>query len=431
MPLAFAYPTEDPELHEPQIDELIRQSLATKSAISQVSKLFQTIGAKFLYEIVVLRQYHQIRPLVKLLRRDRGPAPVLGWWCKRLDVRLRWKDEGWEYGRHTLWGLLPSCPRLVDLRCSLESTQSSERGRYGLVHPPSEVMLQTLASHHQGLQSLHFDATLPISRDMALRLLRYLPELQVCTFGQILRSKDIETGSSDDESVSSSSSSTESEENYMETLYMCDDSAERAEYEHAVRNAKWPTRQQSDAQALILPRLKALWATPFDKFTDVSGWSLPALERLLIGYDFDGTYGLRHLTEALSQCPDLSAIRFLTYMGYPTDLWQAVELMPLLEGLGVQFRAHSLDLGVLSRPLQHLECITLFREPYYKAPIPPLLESIYDLVRVQKLPALRRVRIWGHDLDTALMKESKAQYEAVSVELEIRTTRYPMDGGLY
>ena len=64
-------------------------SLATKRALSLTSRQFHALADEFLHDVLLLRSYAHIAPLLARLRAAPAPgAPARGWWVRRIDLDL-------------------------------------------------------------------------------------------------------------------------------------------------------------------------------------------------------------------------------------------------------------------------------------------------------------------------------------------------------
>lgn len=99
------------------IFESIADSMATKCALSLVSKDFHDLAEEYLYEIVTFHRIDRILSAMKYLRTSRNGISS-GMLCRRLDIYLGIGIHGDGYGGEDwedsaiLWGLLPSCPNI-------------------------------------------------------------------------------------------------------------------------------------------------------------------------------------------------------------------------------------------------------------------------------------------------------------------------------
>jgi hypothetical protein len=143
----------------------------------------------FMYELVLLRHYNHARPLVSLLKQERG-GRRLGSLVQRLDVDLgAFPDDGieaWAYGGVSLFGLVPCCPNLVVLVCFIKRHIPSNIRciRWAGGTPPQytvpralfQTIVQTLG---QRIRRLEWNGWLVARADRVERFLACCPALEI------------------------------------------------------------------------------------------------------------------------------------------------------------------------------------------------------------------------------------------------------------
>jgi len=356
-------------------------SMRTKCAISLVSRQFHQICDEFLYEIIHVRDRQHIEPLVTLLRTNSTSGTSRGWWCRRIFVDLHRGYHHWNSGRHDLWGLLPACPRLWDLRCDITlDITGFRRAWHTTRYPPSPRMLHTVAkSLGSQLRIIVFGYQVAITIDAAAMLLSHLPALEICRF-RCLRAPWPLLEEPDSEDEEDREPSPDIWEGKSEAS---DDEPGAATGEHATAPA-----------AIRLLYLRVLHCNVF--VPQVAQWDLPNLQEVVVG--MDRNYGARKSFAVICHGlrPHSPHITHFTYAnGPPVNLWYVAEMLPNLEYLAYGNSQFDLDDAVISHPLERLHTIVINRRPAYDNKIPLLLLDLTTSVIAGMLPALRRVLFVG------------------------------------
>ncbi|KZT54145.1 hypothetical protein CALCODRAFT_23130 [Calocera cornea HHB12733] len=409
-----SYPDEVDELEqEKEALRRINDSMSIKCAISLVSPCWHTLGDEFLFEIIHISQQRVVRPLVGVLRRHDENAAPRGRWCRHLIINLRHYEIEWTHGQATLWGLVPSCPRLEDLRCFLylsihplgpphQSTRT--------LFPAPAVLLQTIASVQASrLRSLHFGEWVEISLDHATNLLSHLEDLELCQFDRL-----VDPSSFPREDFSSWYDHTK----FNDDQYPLNE-VEVQEYEQAISVARWP----ASGRPVNLPNLRIFKACTF--FPDFGKWHVPSLR--------DVTFGLSHDYEWESESlaimqraliPHSSHITRLTCGSGVPALWNILAMLPHLEQL--QFQLH--DMETAGTPSESHVCLQsiVFRSQshWFEGDLSVALTNIQD--HILSLPKLKTITIEGNS--RVAKQERLAERQPMFAELGVfLTVAYNVD----
>ncbi|KAG6910056.1 hypothetical protein DXG01_013502 [Tephrocybe rancida] len=169
--------------------QLIHQSLITKTILSCVSKELHFIMESLLYEIVVIFRFRFVPILLERLRTmSGGQTRTWGHTCRRLDIYLGvgsdagYLDESWNEGGHTLWGLIPTCPRLEVLlvRVVCQDGGSRPKSLFPAPHLTHNCLWKTISSFCAGtLRRLELFG-FSIRMDRVEMMLRYMTALEAC-----------------------------------------------------------------------------------------------------------------------------------------------------------------------------------------------------------------------------------------------------------
>lgn len=169
----------------------IYDSYALKSALSLVSKEFHSVTDQFLYEIVVIRSYFHLWPVLQQLQRKEDDT-TRGWYVRRLDIDLGSENhshDGWSWGKNTLWGLLPACPNLEVLICSLVIPYHfvPDRSSIPIIESsyfdaPTTLLQSIATTPGPRLRRLELLGQMAVCADEAETLVQRLPKLEVCRF---------------------------------------------------------------------------------------------------------------------------------------------------------------------------------------------------------------------------------------------------------
>ncbi|KZT50147.1 hypothetical protein CALCODRAFT_505013 [Calocera cornea HHB12733] len=384
----FTYPTEvDTRVQEKPALLRITEAMQVKCAISLVSKRFHALGDEFLLEILHIGQQKHIPALLAVLRQQRNENGVTrGWWCRRLIVNLRQSDIEWGHGNASLWGLIPSCPRLEDLRCFLFHTVRRRLHRRRLdLYRVTVVFCQTIASTlGRSLRYLQFGDHMEMSVQLATSLLPHLKVLEVCRF---------------DRFVAPNSASNDNRPRWRSTKahYKEDecpiDEAVAEEYHAATEMVDW----SNTAQTVTLTALRIFKANAF--FADFGHWKMPNLHEVIVGFDRDcmSEDTLPILRKAL--VPHAAHISRLTFEGGGGgSLWMILDMLPGLKKTRFGFQCINFT-EALTRPHTSLTSLVITLRPFDSAYLLVALSSIQETISEGLLPCLETIDLEGSEKD--------------------------------
>ncbi|KZT54138.1 hypothetical protein CALCODRAFT_22959 [Calocera cornea HHB12733] len=407
----FSYP-DKVDTREQERPALLRmtEAMRIKCDISLVSKRFHALGDEFLLEIVHIGHQKHIGALRTVLRQPRKAGLTRGWWCRHLIVNLRQHDIDWSHGKVSLWGLIPSCPRLEDLRCFLFHTV-----------PPGEIRLhrrtlelyripgalcQTIATTlGPSLRYLHFGDHAEISLDLATRLLPHLKRLEVCRFDRLFAPH---LASIEDDPR------WQLDKRYIEDEYPVDETIAK-EYKPVTDQAQWPTNPD---ETVIVPALKIFKARSFA--ADFGKWQAPNLQEVIVGFDRDCTEETCLTTMRKALVPHATKISRLTFEGGGGGcLWVILGMLPRLEH--IRFPLQSMIFNeVLTHPHMKLTSLVIILEPLDEEDLPEALSNIQENVAGGLLPSLRTIDLEGtKDVGRGVVVEAQNAFSGLGVSVAV------------
>ncbi|KAH0591384.1 hypothetical protein H2248_001461 [Termitomyces sp. 'cryptogamus'] len=260
--------------------QLIHNASHTKVAISAVSKYFHTIIEPFLYETVVISRFQVIPSILKLLRSvPNGYTKPRGHMCHRLDVYLGTRrnpvylGEAWSQGGHTLWGLIPACPRLEILVARVKYSGPDQRRRE-VPHPTYSALWKTISTYcAHTLRRLEI-YNLSIRMSQVEMMLRYMTNLEALTTGKWVYQWN---EADPTRQMLSWSRRAPKRVRFYEVLGRWFDDDIRREFLSTKRHASWPPYTGGPAPYL-LPKLHTLFLNEFsERFFE---FQLPMLRSL-------------------------------------------------------------------------------------------------------------------------------------------------------
>ncbi|KAG6895751.1 hypothetical protein C0993_009244, partial [Termitomyces sp. T159_Od127] len=162
--------------------QLVHDSMKTKASLSLVSKTFHNVMEFYLYEIVMIFRFEYVPILLRSLRTTPlGFCIPRGHRCRRLDFYLGigniiYADEAWYEGGHTLWGLIPTCPKLEILMARVvRSVQGLD-----FPHLTHKALWKTIVAYSsKTLRRIELYGFW-IRTDRLEMMLRYLTNLEAC-----------------------------------------------------------------------------------------------------------------------------------------------------------------------------------------------------------------------------------------------------------
>ncbi|KAG6848932.1 hypothetical protein H0H93_012703 [Arthromyces matolae] len=177
--------------HRDDVLKHVQEDLALKLALTLVSKSFRAMMDPLLYEVILIFRFDHIPILLERLRSvTPGCSKPSGHMCRRLDIYLGtwgnagYHDEAWYVGGHTLWGLLPACPRLEVLvaRVNHRNTKQPYMGAPHLTHNALwKTISSCCAATLRRLELFGFS----IRMDRLEMMLRYMSSLQICDISHL------------------------------------------------------------------------------------------------------------------------------------------------------------------------------------------------------------------------------------------------------
>ncbi|KZT50143.1 hypothetical protein CALCODRAFT_216163 [Calocera cornea HHB12733] len=402
----FTYPTEvDTQEQEKHALLCITEAMRIKCTISLVSKRFHALGDEFLLEILHIGQQKHIPALLSILRQRNENGVVRGWWCRRLIVNLRQHDIKWGHGKASLWGLIPSCPRLEDLRCFLFHSVPRMRHRRRLdLYRVTVVLCQTIATTlGRSLRYLHFGDHVEISAQLATCLLPHLKVLEVCRFDRLVAPNP----ALDD---------IRPRWRFRKTKYMEDDppidEAVAEEYHAVTEMARW----SDAAQAVTLPALRIFKANTF--FADFGDWQMPNLHEVIVGFSLDCTdeETLPIMRKAL--VPHAAHISRLTFEGGGGgSLWVILGMLPHLDEMRFQFQCVDFT-DVLKRPHMRLTSFVIILERPDMEDLPAALSNIRENVAGGLLPTLKTITLEGSkEIGSGMVVEAQQEFVGLGISV--------------
>jgi hypothetical protein len=368
------------------VTNAIQESMKTKLALSLVSRSFHDIVIEFLYEIVTLHELRWVKTLVSLLHTNRADKQCRGWWCRRLQITVgeeheEYSGDTWLEGRHTLWGLIPACPRLIVLLCAVRFNAEFMRQTPTGCRIP-RTMFQLIASKYsQTLRRMEIYGNTTTRLDMMALVLK------TCTAMEVFRIEELEgqwpVYDSPNESCHDEADDEGIDAVDAETLIQC---------RLARDNARWTTT--TVRQKVTLSNLHTLEIYPFNLSQETL--SFPALRRVGARLDV-----MTHTEASLAILDKGLADIYpnLTHVGYwgPTHvLSDVLGRFPNMEDL-VFGATPPYNLAMfISFHHAKLSSISLTGNHYYSF-VPKYLSAIANVASDGLLPSLRKVRVWECD----------------------------------
>ncbi|KZT54136.1 hypothetical protein CALCODRAFT_500270 [Calocera cornea HHB12733] len=396
---------------EDQLTSRVERSYWTKHSLSLVSKLFHELADEYLYEYIHIRRHKHIRALVRALRSlsfDRQPR---GRWCRRLVLAFALWDVPWNWGGITLWGLLPSCPRLLDLHCYLNHDYAPYRNEFEQWRfPVSPALAQILvALHGSRIRSLRLGWHMAITPELLERMLSHMPALRVFAIGYLQTRSPFPPPAQPLPEVSEEEMAyTEADEAEFDPV------EELKEYREAAKTAEWPT----ESSAVFLPRLKRLDCSNFTP--DIAHWHLPQLQEVTAGFDsrYLDRSDLVRLVLDIALQPHAATITHFTHASRPRiDIWSFVaEILPNIVHFGCVIRAIWAQADLLA-PLPKLQTITIIRAPNYTVDVLNFLFGVKRFVEAGLLPSLQIIRFAGDREGTPSLVQSKEIFRKLGIRL--------------
>ncbi|KZT54140.1 hypothetical protein CALCODRAFT_500275 [Calocera cornea HHB12733] len=409
----FSYPIEvDEREQEIGIASKIALAMESKRAISLVSKRFHALGDEFLLEVLHIGQQKQIRPLLAVLGQQRENGVTRGWWSRHLIVNFRQYDIDWGHGKASLWGLIPACPRLEDLRCFLYHTtppgESTLHRRTLELYRIPVALPQTIATTlGRSLRYLHFGDHMEISLELAISLVSHLKKLEVCLFDRLV------TPNPD---LNDEGPRWPSWTRYIEDEYPIEEEAARKDKAAAELSQRLTTGQ---LQAVTLPSLQIFKANTF--FADVGDWQVPNLREVIVGFDCDCTdeASLAILRRAL--VPHATHISRITLLegGGGGCLWDFLDMLPGLQQMRFPFQTVDF-IEVLARPHSNLTSFVIILETVDRESLPAALLNIQENIRDGLLPSLKTIDLEGSkEVGRGTVMEMQGAFARFGVSLTV------------
>jgi hypothetical protein len=372
------------------IHPTIYEAMPTKLACSRVCKTFHEITDEFLYEAIVLKEHHRVRPLARLLAGKSFPGSRLarGEYCRRLDVcvghgRL-WKGEDWAWGSFTLWGLIPPCPNLRILVISPLRITPINRSRPTtkyLAIDEGATLWKCIAATC-GHRLLRLDVNYVDIRPSDLKqLLRACPALQVALFNGVPEDHN---------------SSPPDYSERLNTEYRLHTS-DLAEYNRArMTYANWPTKRGDSS----LPSLHTLDVTVDNLPKLFMGLRFPNLRAAHVKGYLRGPIALQSSWDLLVNTVLISSqlsITHLSLRALPSQLEPLLTELPNLVQLTLYAMAFMDDWRWDGKIPNHiLQTIRIFRPDSGDPGL--IAHSVQDVLNLKKqgvLAALSRVIVLG------------------------------------
>ncbi|KZT54147.1 hypothetical protein CALCODRAFT_23166 [Calocera cornea HHB12733] len=380
----------------------ITDSLRTRRALSLVSWQVHTLCDEFLFETIYITEHKHIHPLVKLLHRCADSGLSRGWWCRQLFLDIGAPHNHWSSGRRDLWGLLPACPRIVDLHCDLRLKNLRHRRRwhntrYGLSNHMTMTIANTVGPN---LRLLEFGERVSLNLDTAMFLLSHLPHLELCRLLCLKAPWPVEedSGSVDSEDERLSSDHWEGKSN-----------GSGVEPDTALEGVA------TLSDRVRLPSLRLLHLNTFVPV--VSKWELPKLEEVLLALtrNYGENLCLAVILKGLT--PHASHITHLTYEDGPCiDVWVVAAHLPALKYFAFGNSQFDLD-SSLPRPQENLHTIVINRRPAFEREMSKLLLNIAHHVKTNMLPALQQIRLVGMDYGEQYIQEHIESFQSYGIHL--------------
>ncbi|KAF5377955.1 hypothetical protein D9615_006772 [Tricholomella constricta] len=429
--------------------QLIHQSMLTKTALSLVSKTFRDITEPYLYEIVIFFNFDHVPTLLKLFRSTPpGSHTPLGHRCRRLDFYLGlggepYPDYAWNEGAHTLWGLVPACPRLEILIC--RAVFVGARTFPEFPHITHKSLWKTIARCWAGTLRRFELYGFHIRMDFLELMLRYFSKLEVCHITHLVAfkeaAKDRESGEGEDVDVFDDEEPKATLSGFPRRIWGQDvaasyaadradsegpsgwfDTDTVAEFAEAKRSASWPP--YNGTAPYRLPSLHTLSLNNFNE--RIAQFDLPSVRQLAAHFP-SYVDNKQMLAKTYQYFP---AITTFNHTGVETPLNDILTFFPLLTDLTLhiyrtKFYPSTPDKPHLNLAIVRLPLCTL------RFDAAPYIDAILSYVQAGMLPALRTVEITRYGMYLPDEDLPFDESEALGVELRVRIVEpFRMNGAI-
>lgn len=372
----------------------IYEGYALKRALSLVSKQFHSVTDEFLYEVVVIRSYLYLWPLLRQLRRLEDNT-ARGWFVRRLDIDLGSENhsyDGWSWGKHTLWGFLPTCPNLEVLICSLVVPYHFIPDRTTVPIIESSyfdapvALLQSIATTPgPSLRRLELLGQMAVAADEAEKLVQRLPKLEVCRFAglrepvppfDVVRELNVIAEGDDKDSLATL------KPDFYRTV-------------SKFRKFSWPPTSSPTA-------LHTLDCGEYVK--GMTDWQIPSLRSLTARLSrWRGTNQLPILRASMHDHTaknSFASITHLAHSGPAFDVWAVIDALPFLQWLSLDLPRLGVQHG--SGPTEahnSLATVVFLRASVIRdsenMQTQAFPKSVFRSKRAGMLPALKTVKLAG------------------------------------
>ncbi|THH13310.1 hypothetical protein EW146_g6886 [Bondarzewia mesenterica] len=377
--------------HRGAVYASIYASLATKRTLSLVSRQFHALATEFLYEILVIRSYRHLFPLLKLLR-ECDADPTRGWWVRRIDLDLsvdEYEGQGWAWGRDTLFGLVPSCPNLEVLIASIV-TPCGAHGRHFIPLSADAFavptnLLKCIIACCASLRRLEILGQMAVNADEAEMVVGCLPRLEAARFSSLCEPR---TQSAVFDADSEGAPVDPSHSSFKALV-------------KSFTSPSWPTPTMPNTSS----PLHTLDCGEF--IPGITNWtlSLPSLRLLNARLSrWTGPTQLPTLRLTIrSPTSPFITLTHLVHCGPPFNVWSLLDSLPLLQWLSLDFPrgVHRTTTAIPpgSTPHAHLAHLILLRESALQSdshsPLHAFPRSVLQARKDALLPALASIQLAG------------------------------------